>query len=76
VLRIQFHCVDFPRNVSYKSLEMDLSFTTAKIGGQEFVLPARYSLKTVSTDGDSLIEATYRDYQRFSVESTIIVDEP
>ncbi len=76
VLRIQFHCVDFPFNLKYKSLEMDLAFAPAKVGGQEFILPARYSLKTVSADGDSLIEASYRNYQRFSVESTIIVDEP
>lgn len=76
VLRIQFHCVDFPVALKYKSLEMDLAFAPAKVGGQEFVLPARYSLKTVSVDGDSLIEASYRNYQRFSVESTIIIDEP
>jgi hypothetical protein len=33
-------------------------------------------LKTNGSDGESAIEAVYRNYQRFSVESTIIVDEP
>ena len=76
VLRIQFHGVDFPVTLKYKLLEMDLEFAPAKVGGQEFILPARYTLKTNGTDGESSIEAVYRNYQRFSVESTIIVDEP
>ena len=76
VLRIQFHGVDFPVTLKYKLLEMDLEFAPAKVGGQEFILPARYTLKTNGSDGESSIEAVYRNYQRFSVESTIIVDEP
>ena len=76
VLRIQFHLVDFPVTLNYKTLEMDLEFAPAKIAGQEYILPARYSLKSTQTDGEMSMEAVYRNYQRFSVESTIIVDEP
>lgn len=76
VLRIQFQCVDFPVALRYKALEMTLDFAPARISGQEFILPSRYTLKTRREDGESSIEATYRNYQRFSADSTIIFDEP
>lgn len=76
VLRIQFQCVDFPAVLRYKSLEMTLDFAPAKIGGREYILPARYTLKTRREDGESSIEATYRNYQRFTADSAILFDEP
>jgi len=76
VVRIQFHCVDFPVTLKYKLLEMELDFGLAKVGGREFVLPARYVLKSSSDDTETSIEATYRNYQRFGADSTIIFDQP
>jgi len=74
VLRIQFHCIDFPVALRYKSLEMELDFAPAKVGGEEFVLPARYVLKSSSDSAENSVEATYRNYQKFGADSTIIFD--
>jgi hypothetical protein len=72
VTRIELHCVDFPIGVPYKALELTLDYARAKVGGTEYILPARYRLHTRSEDAEIEIDATYRGYQKFAVESSII----
>jgi hypothetical protein len=74
VLRIQFHCVDFPANTPYKGLELTLDYAPAKISGRDYILPARYAITTRRDDGVTTMEGKFRDYQKFGVESSIIFE--
>jgi hypothetical protein len=75
VMRIQLTCFDIPSISSYRNVELTLDYKPIKVAGQEFVLPARYSLNARRVDADLAIEATYRNYQRFGADATIIFDE-
>jgi hypothetical protein len=76
VWRVEMRCVDFPKTLRYKALELTLDYAPAKIAGREYILPARYTLKSRREDAETSIEATFRDYQRFTAEAIILFDEP
>jgi hypothetical protein len=75
VLRIHLNCFDIPAISSYRQVELTLDYKTMKVGGQEFVLPAHYTLIANRVDSNVEIDATYRNYQRFSADATIIFDD-
>ncbi|MEO5923447.1 MAG: hypothetical protein ABIR70_06445 [Bryobacteraceae bacterium] len=75
VMRIQVKCFDIPAISSYRTVELVLDYKAAKVGGQEFVLPSHYTLTAGKADVNIEMDATYKNYQRFSADATIIFDE-
>jgi hypothetical protein len=67
-------CFDIPQISSYRSVELTLDYKPTKVGGQEFVLPAHYEIHAQQVDAQMDIDSDYRNYQRFSADSSIIFE--
>ena len=74
VMRIQLTCYDIPSISTYRSMDLTLDYKPIKVGGEEFVLPVHYTLNATRDEAKTEIEATYKNYQRFSADATIIFD--
>ncbi len=75
VVRIQIECTDIPHVSEYEKVELTLDYKPTKVAGQEYILPARFRTDIRRKDSDVVMEAEYRDYQKFSADATIIFDE-
>ena len=71
VVRIEMKCVDIPRDSEYTGADLALDYKSAKVGGQEFVLPAHFLLHFQMGRGLVTSEADYTAYRRFSADTNI-----
>jgi hypothetical protein len=82
VLRIEMQC-EIPKGSEYRDLDLTLDFRPADVAGREFTLPFHYHLhsrKEVAASpavarstavSETINEADYKAYRRFSAESNI-----
>jgi hypothetical protein len=75
VMRIHIVCSDIPSVSTIKHVELTLDYKALKVAGQEYILPSHYTMNLRRLDADISIDATYRNYQRFAADATIIFDE-
>jgi hypothetical protein len=75
VMRIQLTCTDIPSVSAYRNVELTLDYKATKVAGQEFILPSHFTINLKRMDADITLDSTYRNYQRFSADATIIFDE-
>lgn len=74
VLRIQMTCTGIPSSSAYQRLGLAVDYAPAKIGGREFMLPARYTLNAERLDSTFTLDGRYMDYRRFAADSKILLD--
>lgn len=75
VARIEVVCNDIPQVSQYRRVELTLDYKAQKVAGQEFILPARYTTVVRLEGANITMDASYKDYKRFSAEATIIFEE-
>ncbi len=75
VMRIEIKCIDIPANSEFRSLELTLDYKSARVAGQEFILPSHYLLQFGNAEFNATNEAEYQAYRRFSADATIKFDD-
>jgi len=60
-----------PRDFPIRSSETSVDYELADIGGVEYLLPAASETQMRSVDGWALNRAEFREYRKFSADSTV-----
>jgi len=74
VMRIQMTCTDIPSVSAYTGMELTIDYKRTQVAGQDFILPSHFVMNLKNREGDSTLDATYKDYRRFATDATIIFD--
>jgi hypothetical protein len=71
VVRIEMKCTNIPRDSEYLNAALTLDYKPATVAGQEFILPAHYSLHFQMLKGFAMSDAEYTAYRKFSADATV-----
>jgi VWFA-related protein len=74
VVRIEMKCSGIPAESEYRALNLTLEYQVATVGGREYILPSRFSMRYETSWNGAIIGAEYKSYRRFSADSTVKFD--
>lgn len=75
VVRIAIKCTDIPSDSEYTGADVTLDYRTARVAGQEIIVPAHYLAHFRMARGEVTNEATFTAYRQFSADSTVKFDD-
>jgi len=75
VMRIAIKCTDIPGDSEYTDADVTLDYRTARVAGQEIIVPAHYLAHFRMARGEVTNEATFTAYRQFSADSTVKFDD-
>jgi len=75
VLRIALKCTDIPGDSEYTGADVTLDYRSARVAGEEIIVPAHYLAHFQMTRGEVTNDATFTAYRQFSADSTLKFDD-